>query len=170
MEYNSCDKEFKNIVNNIMENDDFKQIVNCKHHGITRLEHSLRVSYYSYKLSKLLHLNVRETARAGLLHDFFVNSDLSEKSQKISAFTHPKKALEKASDRFVLSDMEKDIIYSHMFPLIPTRPPKYLESWLVSLVDKVVAIYEFASSYSKLFMFKSQYAAILFIILAKRGL
>ena len=66
--------------------------------------------------------------------------------------------------------MEKDIIYSHMFPLIPTRPPKYLESWVVSLVDKVVATYEFASSYSKIFMSKSTYAAILFVILAKRGL
>ena len=170
MEYNSCEKEFKNIVNNIMENKDFMEIVNCKHHGITRLEHSLRVSYYSYKVSKLLHLNVRETARAGLLHDFFINSDLMGKSSKERIFLHPKKALEKASNKFILSDMEKDIIYSHMFPLIPTRPPKYLEGWVVSIVDKLVAIYEFASSYSKICMFKSQYAAILFIILAKRGL
>lgn len=170
MEYISCDKEYKNIVNDIMQDRDFLEISNCRHHGITRLEHSLRVSYYSYKVSKILHLNVRETARAGLLHDFFVNSDLSSKELMLSAFTHPKKALAKADSKFILSDMEKDIIYSHMFPLIPTRPPKYLESWVVSLVDKAVATYEFASSYSKIFLFKSQYLALFFIILSKRGL
>ena len=169
MKYNSCEKEFKNIVNSIMENKDFMEIINCKHHGITRLEHSLRVSYYSYKISKLLHLNVRETARAGLLHDFFMNSDLIGKSSKERMFLHPKKALEKANSRFILSDMEKDIIYSHMFPLVPTRPPKYLESWLVSFVDKGVATYEFSMSFLDKYLFRYQYVMLLFIIFLKRG-
>ena len=41
--------------------------------------------------------------------------------------------------------MQKDIIVSHMFPLIPNKPPKFLESWVVSLVDKFVATYEFGA-------------------------
>ena len=49
-----------------------------------------------------------------------------------------------------------------MFPLYKTLP-KYSESWLVSIVDKVVATYEF----SQKFKFKLDYATnlmILFII------
>lgn len=168
---NNCydNVEYKNMINNILNDVKFQEIRNCRHHGITRLEHSLRVSYFSYKASKFLHLNAREAARAGLLHDFFVPSDLSNKGQIISVFKHPRKALENADNKFILSDMEKDIIFSHMFPLTIARPPKYLESWLVSIVDKLVATYEFASSYTKTFLFKSQYMSLLFIVLLKRG-
>ena len=169
MNYLSLDKEYKSIVEDILENKNFMKINDCRHHGITRLEHSLRVSYFSYKISKKLHLNTYEATRAGLSHDYFVNDDLSLKSQKVSAFTHPKKALENASNDYNLSDMEKDIIYSHMFPLVPTRPPKYLESWLVSFVDKGVATYEFSMSFLDKYLFRYQYVMLLFIIFLKRG-
>ena len=56
-----------NIVGNILDNEEFNQIKRIEHHGTTRFEHSVRVSYYSYKISKLLHLDYVETARAGLL-------------------------------------------------------------------------------------------------------
>jgi len=162
--------EYKNIINNIINDTNFQEIQNCRHHGITRLEHSLRVSYFSYKTSKFLHLSARETARAGLLHDFFITSNMSEKEQIVSMFKHPRKALENADNKFILSDLEKDIIFSHMFPLTLARPPKYLESWVVSIVDKLVAIYEFASSYAKTFLYKSQYLSLAFILLLERGL
>ena len=42
---------------------------------------------------------------------------------------------------FELSKLEEDIIIKHMFP-VTFRPPKYLESWIVDLVDDVSAIYE----------------------------
>ena len=37
--------------------------------------------------------------------------------------------------------MEKDIISTHMFP-VNLRIPKYFESWIVDLVDDIVAVYE----------------------------
>ena len=37
--------------------------------------------------------------------------------------------------------MEKDIILTHMFP-ISINIPKYLESWLVDIIDDGVSIYE----------------------------
>ena len=43
---------------------------------------------------------------------------------------------------FSLTPKEKDIIVSHMFPVAPTRVPKYLESWIVDLVDDFVSITE----------------------------
>ena len=79
MGYLSYDKEYKKIISKIMKNKHFLKIDNCIHHGNSRLDHSLRVSYYSYKISKLLRLNAVETARAGLLHDFFTSDDLSYK-------------------------------------------------------------------------------------------
>lgn len=168
MNYLSKDVEYNKIVNHIMENDEFLKINNCRHHGITRLEHSLRVSYFSYKISKKLKLNSKETAIASLLHDFFVNEELTKKQRVFSAFSHPKKCLANANYHFELSDMQKDIIYSHMFPLIPTRPPKYLESWLVSMVDKIVAIYEFIKSYHKVCYFKLEnVAAVMLLILVR---
>ena len=51
---------------------------------------------------------------------------------------------------FDLNDREKNIIRTHMFP-INLAVPRYLESWLVSIVDKGVAFYEFYHSYSPIF-------------------
>lgn len=168
MNYLFDDKEFNDIINHIMNNNDFLKIDKCRHHGITRLEHSLRVSYFSYKVSKKLKLNYKEVAEAGLLHDFFVNNQLTYRQQRLSAFTHPKKCLENATKHFNLSNMQKDIIFSHMFPLIPTRIPKYLESWVVSFVDKFVAAYEFVKSYHKLYFSKvERYAVLLMFVFTK---
>mgnify|MGYP003311444247 CR=1 FL=1 len=43
--------EFDNIIKDVMNDIDFKEIDTCVHHGISRLEHSLRVSYYSYLIT-----------------------------------------------------------------------------------------------------------------------
>ena len=41
--------------------------------------------------------------------------------------------------------MEKDIILKHMWPLT-IIPPRYLESFIVSIIDKIVATGEFAGT------------------------
>ncbi|MDD3341571.1 MAG: HD domain-containing protein [Bacilli bacterium] len=142
LKYN-YDLKYLDIVNPILENKEFNKLNNIEHHGITRLDHSIRVSYYSYKISKVLKLDYREVARAGLLHDFFLSDEeRTLKERFISVFTHPRIAVRKAGSLFELSDKEKNIIESHMFPLY-TALPKYAESWLVSCTDKVVGSYEF---------------------------
>ena len=158
------DLEYLSIVNDIIENNKFMKIKTCRHHGITRYEHSIRVSYYSYKISKKLKLNYVDTARGGLLHDFFINDDMKEKEQKLSMFVHPYKALDNSKIYFSLTDLEKDIIINHMFPTIPHKVPKYLESWIVSGVDKIIAIYEFYYSYSKTFIYKFSKLYILILL------
>ena len=42
---------------------------------MTRYDHSLRVSYYSYVLAKKIGLDYVLVSRAGLLHDFFFSED-----------------------------------------------------------------------------------------------
>lgn len=141
------DKEYVNIVNHILNSEEFSKIKNIDHHGTTRYLHSIRVSYYSYKISKALHLSYEETARAGLLHDFFLSKeDRSTFERMISTFTHPKKAVEHTSEFFEISDKERDIIQTHMFPLYISMP-KYAESWIVNSVDKVVGMLEFSNTF-----------------------
>lgn len=148
------DEEYLFIINNIMKNEEFKKIDKIKHHNTTRLDHSMKVSYYSYKIAKSLKLDYREVARGGLLHDFYIDeiSECKKIKDKIKLFSikHPKDAVSNALAYFELSEKEIDIIQSHMFP-VDYKIPKYAESWIVSLVDKILSIGEFSKKFSHVF-------------------
>ena len=156
------DLQYMNIVNSILDNEEFLKIKKIEHHGISRFEHSLKVSYYSYKIAKALHLDYEQTAIGGLLHDFFLSPEnRTQKERIVSVFKHPKQALAMAKSQFELTRKEEDMIRSHMFP-INLSVPKYAESWIVSLVDKCVATNEFAVK----FRFRLKYAYNLFLLFA----
>lgn len=136
------DKKYKNIVKSILRDPNFKMTYNIEHHGISRMEHSLKVSYKAYKIAKKIGLDYEAVARGGLLHDFYLEGDERSASKRfLDTFTHPKKALITASEFFDLNDIEKNIIVSHMFPIYFSLP-KYRESVLVNIVDKVIGGYE----------------------------
>ncbi len=138
------DREYKKIVEDILDHEEFQKTKDINHHGLNRYDHSIRVSYCSYKIAKFLHIGYEETARAGLLHDFFLvnNKEMSAKEKMTTLVTHPKYAKAYSEKYFDLTEKEKDIIVSHMFPLAPTRVPKYAESWIVNLVDDYITIRE----------------------------
>lgn len=138
MMYNNL--EFLNIIEDILSSSKFIEIKGCIHHGISRYDHCLRVSYYTFLLTKFLKLNYREATRAALLHDFFTDEvkDLNGYKRLVE---HPKKALINSKKYFELSELQEDIIIKHMFP-VTIIPPKYLESWIVDIVDDFSAIYE----------------------------
>lgn len=161
------DINYYNIVDKIINDNEFKKIDNCTHHGISRFDHSCRVSYYSYKLTKALGLNYKEVARAGLLHDFFLNENKTKKEKLKSMFAHSKKSLENSEELFYLNDLEKDIIYTHMFPLNLNRVPKYMESWIVSGVDKAIAAYEFGTTFKRNVILKYQNIMLVAIVLGR---
>ena len=136
------DKEYKKIVKDIFRNTEFKQLYNIEHHGISRMEHSIKISYYSYKIAKKLGMDYVSVARGGLLHDFFLDGDERNGKRKfLDTFTHPKKALNTSMEHFEINSIEQNIIVSHMFPL-GNKFPKYKESLLVDIVDDYIAIYE----------------------------
>ncbi len=142
------DENYIVLVEDILKNEEFKKLKTIEHHGTSRLNHSIKVSYYSHKICKILGLDHISTARAGLLHDFFLSDNERSKTERIiSIFTHPKKALKKSLEQFDLNDKEKNIIESHMFP-INIILPEYIESWIVSTVDKIIGLYEFLEKYS----------------------
>lgn len=136
--------EFESIISDIDNSNEFQKTKEIVHHGMNRYDHSRRVSYYSYKIAKKLGLSYEEVARAALLHDFFLvnNKNISIKEKMNTLVNHPKYALKYSEKFFDLTEKEKDIIVTHMFPVAPTRVPKYAESWLVDIVDDVVAIVE----------------------------
>ena len=132
--------DFYDIINDIYKHDEFMKLNDCRHHGITRYDHCLRVSYYTYLITKALHLNYKEATRAALLHDFFTDEVLTfNVVHKITK--HPDIAVKNASKHFELSELQKDIIRTHMWPCT-FMPPKYLESWIVDMIDDISAIFE----------------------------
>jgi uncharacterized protein len=156
---NITDKQYKMIVDYILRDKEFIKIASSYHHGTDRLGHSVKVSYFSYLIARKMGLDYETTATAGLLHDFFVtDNDKTIKESAELLFKHAKIAANNAINQFGISEKEKNIIESHMFPINPT-PPKFIEGWIVSLVDKGVGICEFgdkfrfAASIWLLFMF-----------------
>lgn len=139
------DRQYLEIIEQIMANDEFIKEQDMQHHADTRLNHSLKVSYYSYKIAKALRLEYTDVARAGLLHDFYFEqvNDQEKIKDKVLLFTtkHPEIALNNSLKYFELTEKEKDIIRTHMFP-VDVKIPRYLESWVVSLVDKAVSTKE----------------------------
>lgn len=133
-------EEFQNIIEPISSNEKYCKLKNIKHHGITRYEHSVRVAYCSYKITKILNLDYNETTQAALLHDFFLD-EVMEKNPIAKLRQHPSYAVKNANEIIDLSDKQIDIIKTHMFPITFT-PPKYMESWIVDIVDDISAIAE----------------------------
>lgn len=163
-EITNREEQYLNIVNDILNHKEFLKTKEIKHHGMNRYDHSARVSYYSYKVAKLLRLDYEEVARGGLLHDFFLvdNKEFSMKEKLNTLVNHPKYAEAFASKHFDLSAKEKDIILTHMFPIAIHTVPKYVESWIVDIVDNIVAIFE--ALYSKR-GYAVRYANVMLIVL-----
>jgi len=134
------DKEYLSSVEKIVSNRKFKKLESeVHHHTSNRLKHCMDVSYISYKICKGLKLDSKSAARAGLLHDFFLNDEFNNKASRL--LTHSEQSILNASKITTLNEKEKDIISSHMFPIGGTVP-KCPESVIVDLVDDYVAFKE----------------------------
>ncbi|MDO4378745.1 MAG: HD domain-containing protein [Erysipelotrichia bacterium] len=120
-----------------------------RHHGdITCYQHSLSVALVSLYLADKYkwRINEKSLIRGALLHDYYLYDwHVVDKSHRFHGFIHACKALKNAGRDFKLNDIEKDIIRKHMFPLNITLP-KYRESWIVTLADKIVAFKEVTGS------------------------
>ena len=134
------EKEFLEIIQPILKIEEFNKTKKRKHHGITRYDHSMNVAYITYIVCKNLNLNYKEATFAALIHDFFNNEVAKENGYK-RLIDHPKIALKNAEKYFELTDLQKDIIVKHMFPLT-IGIPKYKESLLVCLIDKYSSVNE----------------------------
>lgn len=150
-------KDFYRLTKDILTDDKFKRLKELPHHGNAdgRYEHCVAVAYYAYVITNKLGWDDVSTARGGLLHDYFFEDwrkvERHEKGidriKNCHGMAHPKKALKNASADYDLNAVESNMILRHMFPLTIT-PPKYKESWVISIVDKGVAVEELVRSHT----------------------
>jgi len=137
------EKEYKDCIRDLISHELTRTMKDYIQHGdISCLDHSLYVSYMSYKICRKLGFDSKSAARGGLLHDFFLYDWHKGKPYKgLHGFIHPKIALQNADKYFTLNDIERDIIRKHMWPLTISLP-KYKETFVVLMVDKYCATME----------------------------
>lgn len=135
--------EYKLCVNELIFHQSVQAMKRYPHHSsITCYKHCIHVSFYSYLLCKIFLLDYKSAARGALLHDLFLYDwKNTKRDEGMHGFVHPKIALNNASSYFNLNNIEKDTIIKHMFPLT-IYPPKFKESIVVCIVDKLCASVE----------------------------
>ena len=110
------DKEYMEHVGQLIAQSRVQKLKTITHHIYSnRLEHSIHVSYTSYKIAKKLGWDAKSTARGGLLHDMFYYDWRETKFNKSHAWVHPRLAV---------------------------RNARYKEGYIVTMVDKYWAIKE----------------------------
>lgn len=134
------EKEFRQILTDVCRNSRLLESSHHMQHGTTSVfRHSVAVAYVSLWIARRMQFKVKDRTliRGALLHDYFLY-DWHEKddSHKWHGFYHAEKALKNAMEDFELNKIEKDMIRRHMFPL-NLRPPRYKESWILCLADKI---------------------------------
>lgn len=167
-------KEYREITKEILESETFNLLKRDIHHGTNKFEHCKRVSYLSFLIAKILKCNVRDTARGGLLHDFFFGTRTEKKENDY--LCHPKTSVINAKKYFDINNNEERIIENHMFhcaiikkftPFLKMvdgdqnyfmeNKPSSKESVIVCISDLLVSIFE-------VLRFKIKYNAALYVI------
>lgn len=142
-------QEFYACIQDLIQSPQVQSMGDIPQHTqeVSRLDHSLYVSYVGFLLCRFFGLDQRAAARGGLLHD--MHNWTKDETFALRArllVLHPQLALKNASGAFDLSQKEKDIIVKHMWPLTPAFP-RYAESYLICLADKLCACAEMLHLY-----------------------
>ncbi|MBO4927215.1 MAG: HD domain-containing protein [Clostridiales bacterium] len=122
-----------------------EQLKEFNQHGSSNCyDHSVSVAKASLYIAMLLpfHFKMEQLVRGALLHDYFLYDWHVTKPEKLHGFSHPHTACRNAKRDFDITPLEENIIKRHMFPLTPV-PPRFKESYLVTLADKYIATKEF---------------------------
>lgn len=154
------------IAKPILFHNEFQIRKYFKHHEKESVyEHSIKVSLIAYKMAKYFKANIKNCIIAGLLHDFYTHAwQYSKELEKLDykyqenlqkklpllkkhGFMHPYEAIVNANYYFndLINERISDAIIKHMFPLsicTTSRFPKYKESWIITIADKIVSIKE----------------------------
>ena len=131
-----------------MKSDNFRSSANnIQHSNVSVMKHSMKVAYTSMWICRRFKIkcNKSDLVRGALLHDYFLydwHDDDHRGLQNLHGFYHPGVALKNAMAEYELTEKQKNIISSHMWPLTLTRLPKCREAWIVTAADKYVSTIE----------------------------
>jgi uncharacterized protein len=141
-------KDIRKYGGDILRSDNFKSSAkNIQHSNVSVMKHSMKVAYASMWITKKLRLkcNKEDLVRGALLHDYFLydwHDDDHRGLKNLHGFYHPGVALKNAMAEYTLTDRQKNIISSHMWPLTLRHIPKCKEAWVVTAADKYVSTME----------------------------
>ncbi|MCR5053616.1 MAG: HD domain-containing protein [Lachnospiraceae bacterium] len=136
---------FHTITKKLRDDEKIKRMNEYMQHGrVSTFEHVERVARTAFRIDKFFHFKSKEKEllRGAYLHDYFLY-DWHHHDGPLHGPYHPKAALKNALKDFKdLTEREKNIIESHMWPLNITRIPRCREAVIVCVADKIVSIKE----------------------------
>ena len=148
MKRNSMEKNMDRVekyIKEIIEKSRLAETNQYIHHGNTTiLQHNIAVARKAYWISRKLKLKIseKELVFGAMLHDYyFYDWHVKDKAHRLHGYFHPNLSLLNAMEDIELTIIEQDIIRKHMFPLT-LIPPKYKESIIVCLADKLCVLDE----------------------------
>lgn len=141
--------EFQKIISEIIDRDEVQSMSKIPQHRntISCLEHSIFVSYTSFRIARMFKTDTKSAAKAGLLHDFHLRNRFEE---NIGALKHVLDHSEIAASNASMFDLTKEeeaAIRNHMWPMNITKFPKGMIPFIVNLSDKICATLEMSGVY-----------------------
>ena len=141
-------KQIEEIGFDIINNEEYLKQKNYIQHGKTSIfEHCITVTCKCLEIVEKgkYSVNTNKLVRAALLHDYFkydwhIYAKING-IHKLHGFYHPNYAAENASKEFEITELEKNAIKAHMFPLGFTFP-RSKEAWILTTADKSCALKE----------------------------
>ena len=136
-------REFLRDMQKILAIPQVSEMVKYRHHlRVNRYQHLLSVSYMSYIQAKRRGLRYKEMAQAAMLHDlFYYDYKDRENYPKKHNRRHAETALENAQRLLSLSELQREIILTHMWPITASRPVS-AEARIVCKTDKICSVFE----------------------------
>lgn len=132
--------EFHQLICDIIEIQEVRNMRNLKQHTnqCSLLEHCLYTAYLTYRICDKWGLDCKQAVRGAVLHDFRLDDNPDNKTLRF----HGRDCEKTASLYFNLSNKEKNIIISHMWPFNFKQRPQSKEAVVVCLVDTYCAVIE----------------------------
>lgn len=146
--FNELHRDIKKHGDEIMKSRNFRDSRNnIQHSDVSVMKHCMKVARTSLWLNRKFNFKCKEKdlIRGALLHDYFLYDWHSPEHcglKNLHGFYHPGIALKNAAKEYVLSEREKNIIESHMWPLTLRHIPKCREAWVVTAADKYISTVE----------------------------
>ena len=139
-------KIFSDTMNGLEAMPEIQRLKNFRQHGDnTTYQHVCNVANCAFYIAEKHHLKVDIVAMttAAMFHDYYLydTREMSYTNYQ-HAVLHPKLSVENVSRFFPLTDHEKEIILSHMWPIPGCPRPKSTEAKLVCYADTYVAALE----------------------------
>lgn len=116
-----------------------------QHGSVSVFDHCLNVATMCVKIASLniFKVDYSSLIRGALLHDYFLYDwHNNQNKEGLHGYRHAKIALKNAKRDFNINNIEANMIKSHMFPLNLFSVPKYNESIILCIADKICATKE----------------------------